>query len=363
MRPPRPRGSVPRRSCRVRAGRRRGCGAASSVAGCASPAGDASARGHRRSPAHPSVLAGAEQVGRQAGGGRERCGVVVAENPARAFEGVVVEGAGPSVLVQLAEVGGEVDRRTERVGVIRAEDLPAPTQDLLVRSGGLRVLAQPEQVTSEVVGSSQDVRMLVAEQLRTHPVGAGQLQGCWRRRGSRCGRPRRPAASVRACPRRAGRPPPGAGRFRARGHRGDASGSIRLRTGRIRRAATFATTGPATRGRRSCRGRAGSADRRLRRPGRSVGSRRNGLARRRHHPDRERAAVDRRHGTGKRRVGVIRPVVADRFLVDLGGHVRRAVAGQNPTGLVDVEGLVPARDDQRGDGVADGSSPARGTRT
>ena len=84
----------------------------------------------------------------------------------------------------------------------------------------------------------------------------------------------------------------------------------------------------------------------------SVGSLRNALARRRLHPDRERAAVDRRNGTGKRRGGVIRPVVVDRFRVDLGGHVRRAVTGQNPAGLVDVEGLVPLGDDQRGDGVA-----------
>ena len=54
-------------------------------------------------------------------GRAEGVGVVVAEDPAAAGEGVLVEGAGLLVLTQRAQVDGEVVGRAEGVGVVVAE--------------------------------------------------------------------------------------------------------------------------------------------------------------------------------------------------------------------------------------------------
>ena len=92
--------------------------------------------------------------------------MVLAEDPAAAGEGVLVEVAGLLVLAQRAQVVGEVAGRGEGVGVVVAEDAAAAGEGVLVEGAGLLVLAQ---------------------------LAAGRGRGCWPRRGCRGGR--RPAAS------------------------------------------------------------------------------------------------------------------------------------------------------------------------
>ena len=68
--------------------------------------------------------------------------MVVAEDPAAAGEGVLVEVAGLLVLAQRAQVGGEVVGRGEGVGVVVAEDRRRRVRVSSSRARARSVLAQ-----------------------------------------------------------------------------------------------------------------------------------------------------------------------------------------------------------------------------
>ena len=80
--------------------------------------------------------------------------MVLAQDPAAAGQGVLVEGAGLLVVTQCGQVGGEVVGRGEGVGVVLAQDPASAGQSVLVEGAGL----------------------LVVTQLRT-----GRRRGCWPR--------------------------------------------------------------------------------------------------------------------------------------------------------------------------------------
>ncbi len=151
--------------------------------------------------------------------------MVLAEDPATAGEGVLVEGAGPLVLTQPAQVDGEVVGRAEGVGVVLAQDPAAAGEGVLVEvAGPLR--SSPNAAgrrrgcwpSSRVSGWSsprtrrrrvEGVLVEGAGPLVAHPLRTGRRRGCWPRRGCRGGPRPGPAGGGRGCPRR-GRGPAGA---------------------------------------------------------------------------------------------------------------------------------------------------------
>ena len=84
----------------------------------------------------------------------EGVGVVLAQDPASAGQGVLVEGAGLLVLTQRVQVEGEVAGRGEGVGVVLAQNPASAGQGVLVEGAGLLV---------------------------AHPTRTGRGRGCWPR--------------------------------------------------------------------------------------------------------------------------------------------------------------------------------------
>src|SRR5690242_17845008 len=72
------------------------------------------------------------QVDREVGGGGQGVGVVVAQHPAAAVEGVLVQIPGSLHLAQRAQVDGQVVGGVQGVGVVVAEDAAAAGQGVVV---------------------------------------------------------------------------------------------------------------------------------------------------------------------------------------------------------------------------------------
>jgi hypothetical protein len=69
-------------------------------------------------------------------GGAQGVGVVGAQHPALAVQGVLVQLAGRLHLPQIPQIGGEVAGGAEGVGVVSAQDLAAAVQRGVVKIGG-----------------------------------------------------------------------------------------------------------------------------------------------------------------------------------------------------------------------------------
>ena len=96
--------------------------------------------------------------------------MVVAEDPAGAGQGVLVEAAGLVVVTELAQVAGEVAGRAEGVEVVLAEDAAATGEGVLVEAAGLFVVTEPAPVDGEVAGRAEGLGVVLAED----PAAAGQ---------------------------------------------------------------------------------------------------------------------------------------------------------------------------------------------
>ncbi len=75
--------------------------------------------------------------------------VVVAQDPARAGEGVLGELAGLLILPQLPQGGGELVGRAQGVGVVVAQDSPHAGEGVLTELARLLVLPQLTQVDGD----------------------------------------------------------------------------------------------------------------------------------------------------------------------------------------------------------------------
>ena len=126
------------------------------------------------------VLAQRVQVDGEVVGRGEGVGVVVAQDPAAAGEGVLVEGAGLLVLAQRVQVGGEVVGRAEGVGVVVAQDPAAAGEGVLVEGAGLLVVAQRAQVAARLLA---EVRVSGWSSPRTRRrrvrVSSSRVRACW----------------------------------------------------------------------------------------------------------------------------------------------------------------------------------------
>jgi hypothetical protein len=106
--------------------------------------------------------------------------VVVAEHPASAGQGVLVELAGILMLAQRAQAGGEIVGQVQSGGVVIAHHPAVAAQGVLVEFVGLLMLAQRAQAGGEVVGQAQGDEMIIAQ----HPAVMGQgvlIDGCFPR--------------------------------------------------------------------------------------------------------------------------------------------------------------------------------------
>ena len=124
--------------------RTRRCGA-----GCPGP-------GHGRPAPGPVV----QVIARLA---EQGLGVVVAQDPAPAVQGVLVQVAGGLRLAEPVQVGGEVIGGGQGAGVVLAEDPAAAIQYVLIQVAGLGPAAHLLQRPAEVVSDRQRVLMIVAE--------------------------------------------------------------------------------------------------------------------------------------------------------------------------------------------------------
>src|SRR3974377_96648 len=78
------------------------------------------------------------QVGGQVFRGGQGVGVVLAQDPAAAVQGVLAQVAGGLQVAQRPQVGGQVFRGGQGVGVVLAQDPVAAVQGVLVQvAGGL----------------------------------------------------------------------------------------------------------------------------------------------------------------------------------------------------------------------------------
>ena len=78
--------------------------------------------------------------------------MVVAQHPASAGQGVLVQVPGPLIVTQDGQIGGEVAGRDQRVGVVVAQHPPPTGQGVLDEVPGPLVATQPAQVEGKIVG-------------------------------------------------------------------------------------------------------------------------------------------------------------------------------------------------------------------
>ncbi len=110
------------------------------------------------------------QADGEAAGRHQGVGVVLAQHPAPAGQGVLVQRAGPHMLTQQVQVGGEVVGRAQGVGVVVAQHPAAAGQGVLIQFAGPLVLTQMTQVEGEIIGRKQGVRVLLAEHVAAQLV-------------------------------------------------------------------------------------------------------------------------------------------------------------------------------------------------
>ena len=91
--------------------------------------------------------------------------MVVAQDPAAAVQGVLVQVAGGLHLPQLAQVDGEVAGGVQGVGVVVAEDPAAAGEGVLVQVAGFGVAAHVPQRPGQVVSRPPACAVVVAEPL------------------------------------------------------------------------------------------------------------------------------------------------------------------------------------------------------
>jgi hypothetical protein len=86
------------------------------------------------------VLTQRMQVAGEVGGRGQGVGVVFAQDPTPAGEGVLVQGAGLLVLTQRPQVAGEVGGRGQGTGVVLAQDPTLAGEGVLGQGVGLLVV-------------------------------------------------------------------------------------------------------------------------------------------------------------------------------------------------------------------------------